>query len=178
MHKFEPFTAAVMVDKKMGIGNGNEMLIHNPAYFEKQMQIMVNHPIIMGRITYERFPWDKVSDSVARRVLLLSETINPQNGVEVFRTVKELVEAAPKRAFVIGGEKVYRSLLPYCDTVLACHVDIELPADKIFPAVLGKDPKWKVCERSKCFKGPHKMDVSYRYVTYRRDNFIEPVRRA
>ena len=38
-----------------------------------------------------------------------------------------------------GGECTFKSLLPYCSTIMACQADIELPADRRFPVALGKN---------------------------------------
>lgn len=64
MYKFEPLTAVVLVDNNMGIGSGSDILFHCRPFREQQMRILANHPVIMGRNTYESFPWEKVPPCV------------------------------------------------------------------------------------------------------------------
>ena len=72
MYKFEPLTAVVLVDNNMGIGSGSDILFHCRPFREQQMRILANHPVIMGRNTYESFPWEKVPPVLNSRILLLS----------------------------------------------------------------------------------------------------------
>lgn len=176
MYKFEPLTAVVLVDNNMGIGSGSDILFHCRPFREQQMRILANHPVIMGRNTYESFPWEKVPPVLNSRILLLSSTARPDGQVEIFHSVSDLINVYPRRAMVFGGEHTFKALLPYCSTIMACKADIELPADRKFPVELGKDKRWKICERSKVLQGPHKLDVSCQFVTYARDPRVEPVR--
>lgn len=178
MRTFDPFTAVVLVDKNMGIGIGNDMLIHCRSFRERQLQFMKNHPVIMGRQAYDAFQWSEAPEALAQRILLFSTTADDNGSAEVIRSVKQLLSVAPKRAIVMGGEETYRTLLPYCDSIIACQVDIDLPADKKFPVRLGKDKRWRVCERSKVLQGRHALDIPFQYVTYRRDSRIEPLHGA
>lgn len=69
MYKFEPLTAVVLVDNNMGIGSGSDILFHCRPFREQQMRILANHPVIMGRNTYESFPWEKVPPVLNSRIL-------------------------------------------------------------------------------------------------------------
>ena len=176
MYDFEPLTAVVLLDKNMGIGNGPDILIHCRPFREQQVRLLANCPVVMGRHTYESFPWEKIPDICIYRIMLLSSTAKPDGRAEIFRSTADLIAACPRRAMVFGGERTFRTLLPYCSTIMACQVDIDLPADKRFPLKLGKDKRWKVCERSKIMQGPHKLDTPYQFVTYDRNLQVEQVR--
>ena len=82
----------------------------------------------------------------------------------MFRSLEELLAAAPDDAFVIGGASVYQALLDRCDTAYVTRVAGRFPeADCFFPD-LDARPDWRVEE-----EGPELEDqgVRFRYVTYR-----------
>ena len=65
---------------------------------------------------------------------------------------------------MIGGESVYKALLPYIDTVMVTKVDASLPADRHFPN-LDRRKDWKICEQSRKLQSD---GVSFQYVAYRK----------
>ena len=74
------------------------------------------------------------------------------------------LETGEDSVFVIGGEQIYRMLLPQCDECLVTFIDREYDADAFFPD-LDADPEWEMTEESEeqtCF------DVVYTFRTYRR----------
>ena len=101
-----------------------------------------------------------------RRNLILSRTpgFSPE-GAQIFSSLEELLAAAEEDAFVIGGESVYRALLPRCDTAYVTKIDAAFPsADAFFPD-LDADPDWQEAEEGE--PQTHE-ELSFRYVTYRR----------
>ena len=82
----------------------------------------------------------------------------------MFSSVEDLLKAAPADAFVIGGESVYRALLPYCDKAYITKIHKAWPADAFFPD-LDADPAWAVTEEG---EWQEHEGLTYRYVTYER----------
>ena len=76
---------------------------------------------------------------------------------------KSLAEV-PEDAVVIGGESVYRQLLPRCSTVYLTRIFAAPQADAFFPD-LSRDSAWTEAEQSETFTSG---GVSFQYVTYRR----------
>ena len=72
--------------------------------------------------------------------------------------------AAPEDAVVIGGESVYRQLLPRCGTVYVTKIFASPQADAFFPD-LSRDSGWTEAERSEMYTSG---GVRFQYVTYRR----------
>ena len=65
--------------------------------------------------------------------------------------------------FIIGGGKIYRELLTYCDKVYLTKYDKEYDADTHFPVL--SDKHWKVTEESEVKKYD---GYNYQFITYER----------
>ena len=83
-------------------------------------------------------------------------------------TLDELMEELRKYAaddiYVIGGESIYRMLLPECDTVLVTKIDRAFQADTYFPNLDEMD-EWEMTEEGEeqtCF------DLEFRFTKYER----------
>ena len=62
----------------------------------------------------------------------------------------------------MGGESVYRELLPYCDTAYITRIDKAYEADAHFPD-LDADKDWKAANVS---EEQTYFDLIYRFYTY------------
>ena len=153
----------VAVDRNWAIGKGGDQLVYIPADLKRFKELTLGHPVILGRKTLATFPGGRPLKG--RRNLILSATPGyTVEGAEVCPTLQTALDAAPEDSFVIGGESVYRALLPYCDTAYVTKIDAAFPADRYFPD-LDEDPAWSVAEESEV----HEHEgLSFRYVTYKR----------
>jgi dihydrofolate reductase len=124
--------------------------------------------VIMGRLTLESFPGAKPLKN-RRNIVLSHDDGLVVDGAEVVSGTGELLRLLEhkdqSRIWVIGGESVYRQLLPYCDRVYLTLNETLLPADARFPE-LDKDPEWKVAKREA--GGITADGVSFEFVTYER----------
>ena len=153
----------VAVDRNWAIGKEGDQLIYIPEDLKRFKALTTGHPVILGRKTLATFPGGRPLKGRAN--LILSATPGYQvEGAAVYPNIASLLTEAPADAFVIGGESVYRALLPYCDTAYITKIDAEFPADRYFPD-LDEDPAWTVTEESPSLE--HE-GVSFRYVTYSR----------
>ena len=66
--------------------------------------------------------------------------------------------------YIIGGESIYRQLLPYCDTAHITKIDYAYEADAYFPN-LDEDPEWEVTADS---DEQTYFDIAYTFVRYER----------
>ena len=128
--------AIVNVTQDWGIGAENHLLISVPSDLKRFRELTVGKTVILGRKTLETFPGKRPLKN--RRNLILSR--NPgfsAEKAEVFSSIRALLEAVkelpPEEVFVIGGESVYRALLPYCDRVLLTRTWFDGKADRFFP---------------------------------------------
>ena len=78
--------------------------------------------------------------------------------------LKTLEQYDTEDIYIIGGESIYRMMLPYCDTVLVTKIDRAFQADTFFPD-LDKMEEWKMTEEGEeqtCF------DLEFRFTKYER----------
>ena len=94
--------------------------------------------VVMGRRTWESLP-ARVRPLPGRRNVVLSSTLEPAEvGVQVARSVDDVL-ALDGDVWVIGGGGVYAALLPHADEVVVTEVDVDLPGDTWAPRL---EPDW------------------------------------
>lgn len=153
----------VAVDQNWAIGKDGDQLVYISEDLKRFKALTLGHPVILGRKTLATFPGGRPLKG--RRNLILST--NPAYSVEnaeVLPSVEALLEIAPEDAFVIGGESVYRALLPHCRTAYVTKIDAAFPADRYFPD-LDEDPAWVLKEQSEEME---QDGLKFRYLTYTR----------
>ena len=155
--------AIVAVDKNWGIGKDGDQLCYLSADLKRFKELTMGHPVILGRKTLSTFPGGRPLKGRRNLILSATEGFAPE-GAEVFRDVESLLSQVPEDSFIIGGESVYKALLPYCDRVYVTKISRSFPADTWFPN-LDEDPSWRVGREE-----PPLEDggLSFRYVTYER----------
>ena len=146
------------------IGKGGDQLCYIPADLKRFKALTTGHAVILGRRTLATFPGGRPLPGRRNLVLSRDPAFAPQ-GAEVYRSLEALLAAAPEDAFVIGGEQVYRQLLPFCSTVYLTRLEkVWEGADAFFPD-LDADPAWTLVDR----QGPLRHQViSFCYDTYLR----------
>ena len=113
----------------------------------------------MGRRTLESLPGGRGLPD-RRNLVLTRDPDFTAPGAEVIHDLAEV----PEDAVVIGGESVYRQLLPRCGTVYVTKIFASPQADAFFPD-LSRDSGWTEAERSEMYTSG---GVRFQYVTYRR----------
>lgn len=155
--------AIVAVDQNWAIGRDGDQLCYISADLKRFKELTLGHPVILGRKTLSTFPGGRPLKG--RRNLVLSRDPEFQaEGAEVYHDVESLLSQAPEDSFVIGGESVYRSLLPYCETVYVTKIMSTFPADTWFPD-LDADPAWQAVREEEPLE---EKGLAFRYVTYER----------
>nr|AIA11204.1 Dihydrofolate reductase [uncultured bacterium] len=85
----------------------------------------------MGRKTWEGL---KNPPLPRRRNIVLSRTLADVPGGEILRSPEGLDRLTGiDRAYVIGGEQIYRLLLPHTSEILLTVLDEEAEGDAVFP---------------------------------------------
>lgn len=156
--------AIAAVDERWGIGYQGELLARVSADLRRFKALTLGHPVILGRKTLATFPGGRPLPG--RDNLIMSTTMDAApEGARVFRDLDSLLRAARSDSFVIGGETVYRQLLPYCDTAYLTLFHRTFEADAFFPD-LDADPAWFLAEE----EGPFQTEdgLTYTFRTYRR----------
>lgn len=154
---------SVAVDQNWAIGNKGDQLVYLSEDLKRFKSLTLGKIVIVGRKTLATFPGGRPLKG--RRNLILSTTPGYQvEGAEVFPDLESLLAAVTtdEDAFVIGGESVYRALLPHCHTAYVTKIDAAFPADRYFPD-LDQDPDWVIDEESDFME---QDGLKFRYVTY------------
>ena len=86
----------------------------------------------------------------------------------IVHTIEELLEEIKKypseEVYCIGGDSVYKQLLPYCDIAHVTKIDFGYEADSYFPN-LDEMPEWKITAES---DEQTYFDLEYSFVKYER----------
>lgn len=142
--------AIVAVDLNWGIGYKGDLLKRIPEDMKFFRQLTINHVVIMGRGTFDSLPGRKpLKDRVN---IVLSSTMEKQyNDVIICHTLDELLQELQKynsdELYVIGGESIYKLLLPYCSEIYVTKILSAFTADK-FLINLDQEPQWKIVSQS------------------------------
>lgn len=156
----------VAVDKNWAIGKNNKLLVSIPADMKFFRETTKGNIVVMGRKTLESFPQGQPLKNRVNIVITQNQEYLLKDAV-VVHSVEEAVEECGKHegeVFVIGGESVYRAMLPYCDTAYVTKIDHAYEADTYFPD-LDADEDWEltgVSEEQTYF------DLEYVFAKYER----------
>ena len=156
----------VAVDENWAIGKNGGLLVSIPKDMKFFKDTTTGGAVIMGRKTLESFPGGRPLKN--RINLVLSRSGKAVKGAEVYKDIPALLERvkeiSDREVFVIGGESVYKALLPYCSTAYVTKIDYAYDADTYFPN-LDEDPAWTCLGES---EEQIYFDLSYVFTRYQR----------
>ena len=159
--------AIVAADNKWGIGYQNKLLVSIPSDMKFFRQTTTGKVVVMGRKTLESFPNGLPLKNRVNIVLTKNRNYDVKDAV-IVHSEKELLEELKKYnsddIFVIGGESIYRQLLPYCKTAYITKIDHAYQADTFFPD-LDQDPQWQM---TKISDEQTYFDLEYVFTIYER----------
>lgn len=156
----------VAADRNWAIGKNNKLMWSIPADMKFFRETTQGNVVIMGRKTLESFPQGQPLKNRVNIVITRNPSYKVKDAV-VVHSVEEAIEESRKYdgdVFVIGGESIYRAMLPYCDTTLVTRIDYAYEADTWFPN-LDEDEEWELTdegEEQTCF------DLEYAFTRYER----------
>ena len=159
--------AILAADKNWGIGYNNHLLVSIPSDMKFFRQTTTGKVVVMGRKTLESFPNGMPLKNRTNIVLTGNQNYKVKDAI-VVHSEDELMEELKKYEtddiYVIGGESVYRMMLPYCDTAYVTKIDRAFQADTFFPNLDEMD-EWEMTEESEeqtCF------DLEFCFTKYER----------
>nr|APO26919.1 Dihydrofolate reductase [uncultured bacterium] len=154
-------------DKNWGIGFKNKLLVSIPTDMKFFRQTTTGKVVVMGRKTLESFPNGLPLKNRTNIVLTGNKDYRVKDAV-IVHTLEELQEELKRYKsddiYVIGGERIYRQLLPLCDTAYITRIDHAFQADTFLPN-LDELEDWKMTEEGEeqtCF------DLEFRFTKYER----------
>lgn len=136
--------AIACVSRNWGIGQGQALLFHIPEDMAWFKEHTMGSTVVLGRKTLESFPGGRPLPG--RRHLVLSHDFETEyENVIVLDCMEKVLKMlnTAEDAWVIGGEQVYRQLLPHCGEAYITKVDALPDADRFFPD-LDALPGWRL----------------------------------
>lgn len=151
-------------DPNRVIGRDNQLPWHIPedlAYFKKHT---INKAIVMGRNTYESIgrPLPKRRNIVVSRQQDL--TID---GVDIVHSIEAAVKLAEEfhpEVMVIGGEQIFKNVLPVADRLYITLIHNEFEGDTYFPEY---GEGWILTSESDRFES---NGITFSYLIFDREN--------
>ena len=148
-------------DKNRVIGYENKMPWHLPGdlkYFKEQT---MGKPIIMGRKTFESI--GKPLPGRRNIVITRNKEYN-QEGIEIVESVEAALALAGDvpEIMVIGGEQIFKLVLPIADRLYVTLIDHSFVGDTYFPEYTG----WVQVSSSELVEAPE--GYTFQYVVYER----------
>jgi len=157
----------VAVDNNWAIGNKNELLIRIPNDQKHFREETTGKVVVLGRKTLATFPQGLPLPNRTNIILSRNPGFQVKGGI-VVHSIKELLEElknyADEDIYVIGGESIYRQMLPYCNVAHVTKIDHEYQADAYFPN-LDTDGEWEITADS---DEQTYFDIAYEFLRYER----------
>ncbi|MDO4733349.1 MAG: dihydrofolate reductase [Bacillota bacterium] len=154
----------VCVDKNWGIGREGHLLFPIPADLKQFKAHTLEKVVVLGRLTLSTFPGQRPLPG--RKNIILSH--DPEFCVENAETAHSLEELFSllrpydeENIYVIGGESVYRLLLPYCHLAFVTRLKGDFAADRFLPDL--EQEGWQLREVSEEFR--HE-GIGYNFCAY------------
>ena len=157
----------VAVDENWAIGYKNELLIRIPADMKMFRQETTGKVVVLGRKTLETFPNAQPLKNRTNIILSANKDYKVKDAT-VVHSIEELLEElknyADQDIYIIGGETIYRQMLPYCNVAHITKIDRSYEADAYFPN-LDEEPDWEITAES---DEQSYFDTTYHFVKYER----------
>ncbi len=116
----------------------------------------------MGRLTAESIIKRLGAGLPGRRNIVLSRGNFQAQGIEVYKTVQDIIELKLETPWVIGGEQIYQLFMDHCTHLYITRINSSYDCNKFFPEYKhafreikspyisdSKDYKFEVWERIK-----------------------------
>lgn len=136
----------VAVDKNWAIGCGNRLLVSIPADMKFFRETTMGKVVVMGRKTLESFPAGQPLKNRTNIVITRDKNYKVKDAIvvtSVEEALEELKKYEEEEIYVIGGESIYRQLLPYCKMAYVTKIDHAYEADTYFPN-LDEMEEWRM----------------------------------
>ncbi|WP_128330465.1 dihydrofolate reductase [Apibacter sp. HY039] len=162
-------TIIAAIDENQAIGKDNQLLWHLPDDLKRFKALTQNHPVIMGRNTFE-----SLGRPLPNRInIVISNNMNytVPEGVVLVHSLQEALDLAKKQnpnPYIIGGGILYNQALEFADTLELTLVHTKVKeADTFFPKL--DLSKWEsVFEEFHAKNEKHLFDFTF--LTYIRKN--------
>lgn len=120
------------------LGKSNDLLWKIPADLDRFRALTRNHPVIMGRKTWESLPENRRPLPSRTNIVVTRQSDYAAPGATVANSLDSALAAAKDSAgsdeiFIIGGGQLFKESLPVADTLYLTLIDAQKEADSFFP---------------------------------------------
>lgn len=123
--------------------------------------------VVLGRKTLETFPQGQPLKNRTNIILSTNQNYHVKDAI-IAHSIDELLELLKeydsKDIYIIGGDSIYKQMLPYCDTAIVTKISHVYEADAFFPN-LDQDPEWTLTAEG---EEETYFDLEYQFVKYER----------
>jgi dihydrofolate reductase len=142
-----PVAMIAAQSKDRVIGVDNSLPWHLPADLKFFKTMTLGKPVVMGRKTF-----DSVGRPLPNRtnIVITRQEGWAAEGVKVVGSVAAALRLAaeerPEEIMIVGGEQIYREVLPLADRIYLTEVDIDVEGDAKFPELSAEEWDREVLE--------------------------------
>ena len=157
----------VAVDKNWAIGKDNKLLVSIPQDMKFFRETTMGKVVVMGRKTLESFPGGQPLKKRTNIVITRDQNYSVKDAIVVHsveEALEELKNYNSEDVYVIGGDSIYRQMLPYCHVAHVTKINHAYEADTYFPNLDEKE-EWLVTGVS---DEQTYFDLEYEFVRYER----------
>ena len=157
----------VAVDKNWAIGYQNKLLVSIPNDQKMFRNETIEKVVVLGRKTMETFPGGQPLKKRTNIILSTDPSYQVKDAMVVHsidELLEELKQYPSEDVYIIGGDSVYKQMLPYCDVAHVTKIDHAYEADSYFPN-LDEDEDWEIVATS---EEQTYFDIAYEFVKYQR----------
>lgn len=165
MKKMNEVNLIVAAGRDGAIGLKGDLIWRISADLRRFKSLTTGHPVIMGRNTWDSLPRRPLPGR--RNIVVTRNNDFRADGAEVVSSPGEaLCVTEGENPFIMGGEQIYRAMIPYATKIYLTEIDAVCPeADATIPYPF--DPEqWEITEVSEPETTPD--GVKYRYMTLHR----------
>ncbi len=124
-----------IIGKNRELGKNNKLIWNIPDDMAHFRKITANHPVIMGRKTFQSIGRPLPSRT---NIIITSDPYVRIGGAEVVGSLDDAIALAKKSSgneeiFVVGGGQVYKEAIDQADRLYLTVVDATADADTFFP---------------------------------------------
>lgn len=123
------------VDRNWAIGRKGKLLVSIPGDQKRFREETMGKVVVLGRKTLQTFPQGMPLQGRTNIILSKDRGYRVKGGL-VVHSIEALMEEVSKYpsgdVYCIGGESVYRQLLPHCDVAHITKIDHSYEADAYF----------------------------------------------
>lgn len=154
--------AIVAVYSDWGIGAGGTQPVVLKADRQHFVELTRGRTVIVGRRTLADFPGGRPLRG--RRNIVLTRGDTAIDGAELAHSAAEACEMSGADAMVLGGQSVFRDMMPYIDRVFVTKINCRPRSDSFFEN-LDVSSDWRITDQSEALR---EGDIEYSFICYER----------